>query len=81
MAADLRERVARVLAYEAWKDEEFWRGYLPEADAVLAELAPELQPQASAEDVRVMDELVERSGWPGEIPSWQRIRASLEVGK
>jgi hypothetical protein len=43
--ADLRERVARAIADEP----DTWPEWLPEADAVLAELGPELQPQSIAE--------------------------------
>jgi hypothetical protein len=45
MSADLRERVARAIARE-FAIEAVWDSFRAEADAVLAELAPELQPQA-----------------------------------
>jgi hypothetical protein len=46
VAADLRERVARAIARDENGDETGWQAWLPEADAVLAELKQELQPQA-----------------------------------
>jgi hypothetical protein len=41
------------------------------------------QPQASAEELVLVDELVRQSGLAGPTikDAWQRIRASLEVGK
>lgn len=46
MAADLRERVARAIAKTYGDPEGMWERWLPEADAVLAELGPELAPTA-----------------------------------
>jgi hypothetical protein len=85
---DLRERLARAICgitCKGFELEAAWPQYLPEADAALAELAPELggQPQAalqaSAEDVTMVDELVRQSGLAGPTikDAWQRIRASL----
>jgi hypothetical protein len=38
MSADLRERVAKALCLEREGDNQYWEAWLPEADAVLAEL-------------------------------------------
>jgi hypothetical protein len=46
VAADLRERVARAIARDENGDETGWQAWRNEADAVLAELKQELQPQA-----------------------------------
>jgi hypothetical protein len=46
VAADLRERVARAIARDENGDETGWQAWRNEADAVLAELAPELSPKA-----------------------------------
>ena len=61
MAADLRERVARAIARDENGDETGWQAWLPEADAVLAELKQELQPQA---------EPVAWDDWIGRCPFW-----------
>lgn len=37
------------------------------------------QPQPSAEDVALVDALVNAESYPNERDAWQRIRASLEV--
>jgi hypothetical protein len=75
MAADLRERVARAIARDENGDETGWQAWRNEADAVLAELGPELQPQASAEDLRAIDVIGK-----GDMASqaWKRIRADYE---
>jgi hypothetical protein len=41
--------------------------------------APQASAQANAEDVALVDEVMR--GWPKFREAWQRIRASLEVGK
>jgi len=48
MAADLRERVARAIARDENGDETGWQAWRNAADAVLAELGPELAPQGEA---------------------------------
>ncbi len=57
MAADLRERVARAIARDENGDETGWQAWRNEADAVLAELAPELAPQAEPVAWAMADQL------------------------
>jgi hypothetical protein len=76
VAADLRERVARAIARDENGDETGWQAWLNEADAVLAELG---QPQASAEDVELVDQCVLKGEhYDGELhEAWQRIEADM----
>lgn len=82
MAADLRERVARALAYQAWKDETFWEMYLPESDAVLAELG-----LTQAEPVGVVEKVIEEMllcapscepDWDGQLRAWAAMLAAAQ---
>lgn len=68
MSADLRERVARALAYQAWKVETFWEMYLPESDAVLAELGltqaePVAWPVGVLNREATLDTLTKHNAW------------------
>jgi hypothetical protein len=77
MAADLRERVARAIAYthSGPRVGPVTPSFYKMADAVLAELG---LTQAGAEDVALVDDCMsacKNSEWA----AWQRIRASLGV--
>jgi hypothetical protein len=50
-----------------------------EAANWLREAAPQPQPQASAEDVALVDDIIFQ--FPGAREAWERIRASLGVGR
>jgi hypothetical protein len=56
MNTELRERVARAIARE-FAIEAVWDSFRAEADAVLAELAPELHPQAAPSPESVFEDV------------------------